>query len=132
MDKVMDKKGDKHRDWFWFYCHSQNGACQRVLHNAANLVSYSLAKSKSSNSPDWVGDERRTRTEEELLERLQPGGDRHEYIVPGPYGHWDRHVRMYIARRDGDQETLDKLEHEQDMNERISNAHLRHIATILR
>ncbi len=131
MDKVIDKKGDQHRDWGWFYF-GFKGAAARVLCNYANVMSYSLAKLNSMNAKTWVGEEWRTRTEEELLERLQPGGDHHGYIIPGPRGHWDRHVRMYIAKRDGDQETADKMKYEQDMNERIADAQLRQIAASLR
>ena len=42
-----------------------------------------------------------------MLKRLQPVGDRYEYVIPG--GAWDRHVRGYIAKRDGDQVTAEKL-----------------------
>ncbi len=111
MDKVMDKKGDRYRDWDGFYF-GFNGAWARVLCNFANVKSYSLAKAKSLNDRRWRDGERRTLTEEELLKSLQPGGDYYEYVIP--YGAWDRHVREYIAKRDGDQETAEKLAAEQE------------------
>ena len=50
-------------------------------------------------------------TDDDLLARLMPGGDHHHLIEPG--GSWLRHTEMAIARRDGDHETLARLEAEQ-------------------
>ena len=116
MDKVMDKKGDRHRDWGWFYF-GFNGAAARVLCNFANVMSYSLAMAKSCNDRRWRDGEQRTLTEEELLKSLQPGGDHHKYVLPG--GAWDRHVRGHIAERDGDQDTADKLAAEQEREDAV-------------
>ncbi len=81
-----------------------------VLFNYGNVMSYGLARLKSDNG--WLH-----RTEEELLEQLRPGGRDHDLIVPG--GHWDRHVRAYMAERDGDQETAQKLRDENEIKGRL-------------
>ena len=39
--------------------------------------------------------------------QLQPDGRCYGRTIPG--GAWDRHVGEYIAKRDGDQETAEKL-----------------------
>ena len=129
MDNVMDKEDACHRDWDWF-CFGFNGATARVFCNFANVMSYSLAKAKSCNDRRWRDGERRTLTEEELLKSLQPGGDYHEYVIPG--GTWDRHVREYIAKRDGNQETAEKLAAEQERENAVLDRELAMLATSLR
>ncbi len=102
MKTIRDKSGDRHRDWRLLLAGSTGRTL--VLHNFANVMSYGLARLKSDHG--WFH-----RNEEELLERLQPGGRNYNLVVSG--GAWDRHVRKYIAERDGDQETVERLAAEQ-------------------
>ena len=73
-------------------------------------MSYSLARLKldfcNCYASVRVRYYRRT-TEDELLEQLRPDGRCYGHTIPG--GAWDRHVGEYIAKRDGDQETAEKL-----------------------
>ena len=100
---ITDKTGDRYRDWHMW----RAGVTGRTvtLFNYTSVMSYGLARLKCETS--WFN-----RTEDELLEQLRPGGDHHELVIPG--GSWDSHVRQYIAARDGDQETADKLAAEQE------------------
>ena len=122
MRATTNKADDRYRDWRPLIAGTTGRTW--ILHNHANVMSYSLARIKAYNYRQWDGSAWVAgRTEEELLKRLQPGGQNHHLIIPG--GAWDRHVRMHIAERDGDQETAEKLAAEQDMDFRVSIAGLR-------
>lgn len=106
VDTILGKAGDQHCDWHM----RQAGVGGRAvaLFNSASVMSYSLARLKCESG--WLN-----RTEEQLLKQLQPGGDHNKLVIPG--GAWDSHTRQYIAERDGDQETVERLEaiHEREM-----------------
>ena len=114
MKKIAGKADDQYRDWLSLVASSTGRTW--VLHNFTNVMSYGLARLKADNG--W-----NPKTEEKLLERLQPGGRDHHLVIPG--GAWDRHVRKYIAERDGDQETAEKLAAEQDLALQVATAGIR-------
>ena len=104
IDTITGRTGERQGNLEWMY--SDGRGATRVLFDYANVMSYGLARLKASNNP-W-----HPRTEEELPQQLQPGADHHKYVIPG--GHWYRHVKEYIAERDGDQEDVEKLAAERE------------------
>ena len=97
-------------DWRLWQSEQRGGTL--VLLNAANIMGYALGRLKA----DFATDYRRpncpwAETEDQLIERLQPGGRNHDLVLPG--GSWHRHVRMHIARRDGRTDELQRLEETQ-------------------
>ena len=114
MKTILAKTGDQHRDWTCWQAATTGSTL--VLFNNANVMSYGLARLKTDNYPRYVctphSNSWLQKTEDELKAFLEPGGKDHGRVVPG--GAWDQHVRMYIAERDGDQETAQKLAAEQE------------------
>ena len=105
---IMDKTDDRYRDWTCWQAETTGRSL--VLFNHANVMSYALARLKLNFCNSYASVRTRAyrrETEEGLLEKLQPGGRNHDYIVPD--GAWDRHVRSYIAERDEDQATAERL-----------------------
>jgi hypothetical protein len=98
----------------WLRSDHLGGQC--VFFDPYSLMSYAMAQLKGgrglgfasyNNNDDRILDHRRV-SEADLRASLLPGGVNHKMIVPG--GPWSDHVAMWIARRDGDKETVDRLE----------------------
>ncbi len=107
MKKIAGKTDALCRDWICWQAETTGRSL--VLFNHANVKSYSLARLKLDFCNCYASVRVRAyrRTEEQLLEQIQPGGRCHDHVIPG--GAWDRHVREYIAKRDGDREIAEKL-----------------------
>ena len=86
---------------------------QLVFFDPYNVMSYAMARLKSER-PYFSNDKRRERQEDEavLRKRLAPGGKEHRLVVEG--GTYWRHVRKWIAERDGDEETVAKMDAESE------------------
>ena len=100
----------------WTLMRAENIGNTWILVNAADVVSYGLARLKAWNvihyrSPDPRHHPDCIKTEADLRAQIEPGGRDHHLIQSG--GAWDRHVKMHIARRDGDNERLAEFELEQ-------------------
>ena len=78
---------------------------ESVFYRRDRVLSYSMARMKGANN-FWQ------REEDELRARLMPGGDHHHQTLPG--GAWLCHTEIAIAKRDGDQAALERLEAEQE------------------
>lgn len=102
---IMDKADNQYRYWVWSRGGTIGGT--RVLFNCANVMSFGLGYLKRHNTRRWDGIDWVPDSEEELLERLQPGGDDHRNVVPG--GIWDQAVKIWTAHRDDDQKIAEKV-----------------------
>jgi len=86
-----------------------------VFFNSYSLMSYGMMMQKSESYNLYrTGDPRMPlraqKSAEELRRRLEPGERDHGYIAEGSYA-W-RRVQLWIAERDGDTETADKIRNE--------------------
>lgn len=84
-----------------------------VFFSKYSVLSYAMARLKGDglykpNDPRLCW----SRSEDELRAKLLDGGDSQRLVVEG--GHWWRHVQQWIAERDGDTETVSRMEAEND------------------
>lgn len=82
-----------------------------VFFDCYNVMSYAMARLKVEGLYE-PGDTRYAwkKTEADMRAQLAEGGRKHRLIVKG--GAWRRHVEGWIAERDGDHETVARLEAE--------------------
>ena len=103
-------------DLGWTYSGNLGG--QKVFFDAANIMSWAMARLKADELENYDNQDRRTRrwtngaSEDELYASLLEGGKNHDCIIEG--GPWRRHRDMWIAERDGDTARLQELQAEQD------------------
>jgi hypothetical protein len=103
-------------DLGWTYSGNLGG--QKVFFDAANIMSWAMARLKADQFLNYDNQDRRTRrwtngaSEDGLYASLLEGGKHHHCIVEG--GAWRLHRDMWIAERDGDTARVQELQAEQD------------------
>jgi hypothetical protein len=111
--RVVRAIADADPDWTFWYANTRGGAVALV--NGTNIKSYALGRMKTDDNSDYRSEHwRRGKrlpdpTEADLLNDL--ADSRHQALM-APGGAWHRFVAMNIARRDGDEVELARLQAE--------------------